>query len=69
MRSSTSWLMRRRYKKALRIKDLKLGQESLDVATTLHNLALLLSNQGRLADAEAMHKELLRIKELKLESL
>jgi len=45
------------YKEALRIRELKLGHESLDVASTLNNLAGLHQKQDRLADAEAMYKD------------
>ena len=41
------------YKEALRIRELKLGHESLGVAKTLNNLAGLHEKQDRLADAEA----------------
>jgi tetratricopeptide (TPR) repeat protein len=50
---------------ALRIKLLKYGRESLNVADTLNNLAGLNMKQGLLVEAEELYREALRIKQLK----
>lgn len=49
-----------------RIADAVARHEPLDVASTLYSLAFCHKKQGRLVDAEAMFKEVLRIRELKL---
>jgi hypothetical protein len=49
-----------------RIADAVARHESLDVASTLYSLAFCHEKQGRLVDAEAMFKEVLRIRELRL---
>ena len=49
-----------------RIADAVARHESLDVASTLYSFAFFKEKQGRLADAKAMYKEVLRIRELKL---
>ncbi len=49
----------------LRIREAKLGPESLPVAATMSNLASLTWSLGRFAEADVMFKEVLRVYELK----
>ena len=42
------------YQRALKLSEKVHGKQSSDVATSLNNLALVLANQGKYAEAEAM---------------
>ncbi len=55
------------YERALAIREMALGADHPDVATTLNNLALLYDDQGRYGEAEALYKRSLKIKEKTLE--
>ncbi len=49
-------------REALAIRRKIFGDEHADVATSLHNLANILSDQNKLAEAESMHAEALAIR-------
>jgi CHAT domain-containing protein/tetratricopeptide (TPR) repeat protein len=48
--------------RALAIRQQVLGQEHLDVATSLNNLALLYSRQGRYSEAEPLYQQALQMR-------
>ena len=54
------------YRRALAIREEKLGDDHPDVAQSLNNLALLLKTQGKLAEAEPLSRRALDIFEQKL---
>jgi tetratricopeptide (TPR) repeat protein len=54
------------YKRALAIKEEKLGHDHPDTATSLNNLAALYKNQGKYSEAEPLYKRALAIREQKL---
>lgn len=54
------------YDKALRLRQLKYGQESLIVAKTIHNISMMCEQQERYDEAKANFEECLRIKQMKL---
>ena len=54
------------YKRALAIREAKLGKDHPDVARTLNNLADVYEAQGKYAEAEAHYKRALAIREAKL---
>jgi tetratricopeptide (TPR) repeat protein len=49
------------YEQCLEVTKKRLGEEHLDVATSLNNLALLYNFQGRYAEAEPLHKQELEL--------
>ncbi len=53
--------------KILAIHEEKLGKESLEVATSLDDLAILYRETGRLVEAESLHQKALKIREKKVE--
>ena len=50
------------HREALAMRRKLLGNEHPDVATSLHNMALVLDYQGKLAEAETMHREALAMR-------
>jgi tetratricopeptide (TPR) repeat protein len=53
-------------RRALKIKEMLLGPEHLDVAQSLNNLAELLREQGNYREAESLHRHALEIRENQL---
>lgn len=54
------------YRRALDIRQTRLGPEHLHVAQSLNNLALLLKNQGKFAEAEPLYRRALDIRRTQL---
>ena len=54
------------YKRSLKIRETKLGEDHPEVAASLNNLAVLYRNTGRYAEAEPLYQRSLKIRETKL---
>jgi len=54
------------YKKAIKIREEKLGKNHTDTATSYNNLAGLYRSMGRYEDAETLYKKAIKIREEKL---